>query len=186
MKHYAVALSVLGLVACAGKPNKTEVVNEEPVKTETQVLAEKRGDHVVSTIKFDRGQIQLSDAAKAELQKAVAEARARGDIDGVTVAVWSDVEYPKAQRKLSRGQVKLAEKRGEKIEDYLAEDMDVSSYRVSIHNMGQKPAFLSDYFETADAELKQQLTAMGIAPSGETPVAGSGHASSALVFIKLK
>lgn len=172
-----------GLAACSQLNHRS---GDLALASDVQRTANNRSDHVVSTIRFQPGQENLNENAKTELQRSISEARSLGDIEDVTVAVWSDMEYPRNENaRLPRGQVKLAEKRGDRIETYLARDLDLSTYRVHVHNMGEKPAFLSSYFETADSELKQQLSAMGIAPSGEQQVV-NGRASSALVFIKTK
>lgn len=183
IKLSAAATVALAIGACASR-NSTKTVGEEPIQTKTEQLAEKRGEHIVTNIAFDKGTKSLTPAARAELDKAIAAARAQGEIEDITVAVWSDMEYPGKARKLTSSQVKLAEDRGDEIEDYLSEDLNVSSYRVGVHNMGEKPNFLSDFFKTADADLKDQLTAEGIAPTADAPI--TGHASSALVLIKLK
>ena len=137
-------------------------------------------DNIVTTLKFEQDGTTLTPEAKADLDKAVSEARARGEIDDVTVAVWSDMAYP-ANHKLPSHQVRLADQRGDQIEDYLAKDLNVSSYRVGVHNMGEKPGFLSDFMKNADPALKDQLEAQGVSAADTTD-----HASSALVFIKLK
>lgn len=188
MKHSKIlAFGVIAATAigCANmRGNKTETADTTPVSTSEAKVAAERGDHVVSTIKFDRGMSGLSADAKAELDKAIADARMNGEIDDVTVVVWSDAEYPGKAKKLSKDQAKLADKRGDMIEDYLSKDLNISSYRVGVHNMAEKPNFLSEFFNTADADLKDELAAKGIAPTAGTATAG--HASSALVFIKTK
>lgn len=182
LKTAGLLVLLTSAVACANR-GSTDVVGSDPVMTKTEKVAERRGDHVVSKIKFDKGSRDLSADAKAELERAISSARANGEIDDVTVVVWSDLEYPGKGKKLSSTQVKLAEDRGEQIEDYLSEDLDISSYRVGVHNMGEKPNFLSEFFQTADADLKERLQSEGLAP---TPGTISGQASNALIFIKLK
>lgn len=184
-KQLAGALLAAVAIGCSHKTNKTEAATEAPAMSSKEAqFAEKRGDHFVTTLKFDKGQAELNPRTKAELEKAITQARADGkNIDDVTVVVWSDMEYPGTARKLSPHQVKLADKRGSRIEDYLSKDLSVSGYRVSVHNMGTKPNFLQDFFKTADADLKAKLEAEGIAPTAATPM---GHASTALIFIKTK
>ena len=177
-------LTALSLGACAGK-DKTEVVGENAVQSKTEQTAQKRGEHVVSKVTFNKGQSDLTPSARQELTKAITEAQKMGEIDDVTVAVWSDMNYPGKNRKLPNAQVKLADVRGEKIENYLSDQLDVSGYRVSVHNMGKKPGFLAEYMNTADNKLKTDLVAHGIAPK-DGEMALDGTTSSALVFIKLK
>ncbi|HRO67607.1 MAG TPA: hypothetical protein PL182_08590, partial [Pseudobdellovibrionaceae bacterium] len=177
-------ITALALGACAGK-EKTEVVGENAIPSKAEKAAEKRGEHVVSKVTFKKGQSDLTPSAREELTKAVTEAQKMGEIDDVTVAVWSDMEYPGKNRKLPAAQVRLADNRGEKIEDYLSDELDVSGYRVKIHNMGKKPGFLAEYMNTADNRLKNDLVAQGIAPKDGEMVLQNAS-SSALVFIKLK
>ncbi|MBX3034054.1 MAG: hypothetical protein KF865_09020 [Bdellovibrionaceae bacterium] len=184
-KIVIMSVAALALAACSHSTKK--VGETAPLETKAEKVAEKRGEHVVSKISFDKGNANLNSGARSELNKAVSQARQMGEIDEVTVAVWSDMEYPaRKAAKLPKKQVDLAGSRGDKIEDFLAKDLDVSSYRVRVHNMGQKPNFLSEYFDTADAELKNELTAMGIAPHDGKGNIVTGQAGKALVFIKLK
>ncbi|MBX3041491.1 MAG: hypothetical protein KF789_12355 [Bdellovibrionaceae bacterium] len=177
-------VTALALGACAGK-DKTEVVGENPIQSKAEKAAERRGEHVVSRVSFNKGQSDLTPGAREQLTKAVTEAQKMGEIDDVTVAVWSDMEYPGKNRKLPNAQVRLADNRGEKIENYLSDQLDVSGYRVKVHNMGKKPGFMAEYLNTADNQLKSDLVAQGIAPKdGEMTLQNAS--SSALVFIKLK
>lgn len=172
----------LSLGACAGK-DKTEVVNEGVTTSRMEKVASERGAHVVSKVSFNKGQSDLSESARSELSKAITEAQKRGEIDSVTVAVWADQEYPGNNRNLPAAQVRLADNRAEKIEDYLSDELDVSG--VTVHNMGKEPGALAKFFNTSDKKLKDELNAKGLAPrEGETTLTGS--ASSAVVFIQLK
>lgn len=179
-------LAALAVTACAHRDSTETTTDRDLVQQKEQQVAAARGEQVVSNIKFSRGQTDLTPSARAELDRAITEARRMGNIDDVTVAVWSDVEYPaRNQSKVSSKQLELADKRGEKIEDYIARHNDITGLQVSVHNMGKKPSYLADMFQTADAKLKQQLVSKGVVRSTDDPTV-TGQTSSALVFIKVK
>jgi hypothetical protein len=185
------SIVLIGLIAaaagCAQRTTTADKTAKNIPGPAEEKVAEKRGDHVVSKISFKPGTTELTDAAKAELDNALNEARRAGAIDDVTVAVWSDVEYPaNRDRKAPRAQVNLAEERGENIEDFIAGYDDISGWDVSIHNMSKRPNYLQDWLRTADARLKKQLVDRGVAKTDDTMNVTPGGASSALVFIKLR
>lgn len=179
-----VALTAATVSACAHK-NKTEVVGEAAVQSKAEEVAEQRGEHMVSRIAFEKGQSTLSSGARQEITHAITEARKMGEIDDVTVAVWSDMAYPDTNRKLPKNQVALANKRGDRIENYLAKDMHVSKTQVKVHNMGEKPGYFAEFLNTSDNRLKTDLIAKGITEK-EGVMNYDRATSSALIFIKLK
>jgi hypothetical protein len=176
-------ISALAAVGCA---NRTTTADKTVIAPKEAKVAQARGEHIVTRIAFTPGQTELSGEARAELDRALAEAQRVGKIDDVTVAVWADSEYPAGrERKLPSRQVNLASERGENIEEYIASHEDVTGWDVAVHNMGKKPNYLSEWLRTADAKLKHQLVERGVAKSADEPEI-TDRASSALVFIKVK
>jgi len=186
------ALSILAslmLVACAASPNKTEVVEKTETITTRQMAqapAEKAAivmdRNIVSTIAFEPGRKGLSPEATAELNRVILEAKQRGEVQAVDVAVWSDMESAKGQ-KLPRQQVELAKERADNIEKYI--DRMQPEADVTIHNMAQQPGSFANFLKTQDTTVKNRLAALGVA-ADETGQDVKARSSSALVFIKLK
>jgi hypothetical protein len=176
---------------CAHRSNHTE--KRRVAQTETKVqpntkapiseLSEEPGSHVVSTLKFPLGQTKLTPAARAELAKAIRLAEDAGEVEEITVVVWSDQEFPAPGEKLPRAQVNLADKRGDEIEDFLEDKLNAGS--VAVHNMAKHPTYLGRYFNTTDARIKQDLVKSGLAPVGDD-VTTNRRSSTALIMVKAK
>lgn len=183
-------LSAIFLSGCAMTKNKTEVVEKNPDRaiaaepSANQQAAITLDRNIVSEIEFDPGRKALSPEATAELNRAILEAKERGEVGSVNVAVWSDMAYPTEDAKgLPRTQVELAKERGENIEKYM--DRMQPEADIKVHNMARRPTAFSNFLNTQDAELKNRLAAMGIAESA-TAQSAQERKSTALVFIKLK
>lgn len=180
----------LGLVAaCSSTRNKTEVVKAENasakravgLESETEKAALAMDQNIVSTINFEPGRRALSPEATAEINRAILEAKQRGEVDEVSIAVWSDMKYPaNKDSKLPKQQIDIAKERGDNIEKYI--DQLEPKADVSVHNMAERPGAFSNFLKTQDATMKNRLSALGVA-NAENPEA---QTSSALIFIKLK
>jgi hypothetical protein len=168
--------AVLFLAGCAHRGERAE-------RTEAAVNAKLHspGSHVVSTIKFPLGQTKLTPAARTEIDKAVRLAQNNGEVEEVTVVVWSDQEFPAPGEKLPRAQVSLADKRGNEIENYLENRLNVDE--VAIHNMAKQATYLGRAFGSADARLKQDLVKTGIAPVGDD-IVSNRRSSTALIMVR--
>jgi len=170
--------------------NKTEVVDETHRTTETtsytptQTAAAMMDRNIVSTIDFEPGRKGLSPEATAELNRAILEAKQRGEVGEVDIAVWSDLEYPATKgQKLPAQQVDIADDRGENIGKYL--DRMEPKANVKIFNMAKQPSSFANFLNTQDSEVKNKLSALGVT-TDETGTDVKGRSSSALVFIKVK
>lgn len=173
------------LVACASSPNKTEVVDKtDKLNSDATKAAVALDRNIVSTIAFEPGRKGLSPEATAELNRAILEAKQRGDVEAVNIAVWSDMDYPSAKgQELPKKQVELAEERASNIEKYI--DRMQPEAEITVHNMAERPGTFSNFLETQDATLKNRLAALGVS-TDETGQAVKARSSSALVFIKLR
>lgn len=105
-----------------------------------------------TTVTFDAGSAMLSEADKNDLKKLVEAARAKGTINQVTVAAWSDRMLPARGQKLSDRERNLADKRGDAITEYLKTTLAVGD--VDNYNMAENSNWLARTFNTKDAELK--------------------------------
>lgn len=160
------------------------VVIPDVAETKTQQLAKDEGDAVVSIIKFEKNRHGLDDTARSEMDRAIQTAKDSGKIDKVTVAVWSDREYPGSIKRLNGKQMTLARERGLEIQKYLKENLKLGN--VDIVNMAKAPSDLSKYLKSSDARLKDHLVSAGIAPTTDDEPVLKGRASTALILVKTK
>ncbi len=185
IKSFLMFVSVVAfLIGCAHRgerAKKTEAKLQANKEAPISDLSEHPGHHVVSTIKFPLGQSKLTPAARAEIDKAVRLAQNSGEVEEVTIVVWSDQEFPAPGEKLPRAQVNLADKRGNEIETYLEDRLNVDE--VAIHNMAKQPTYLGRTFGTADARLKHDLVTSGIAPVGDE-IVSNRRSSTALIMVR--
>jgi hypothetical protein len=140
-------------------------------------------DHVV--INFKNGQRTLSAADRNKLRTFINAAKARGDIDEIKIAVWSDKEFPATGNELPESDRTLASKRAENLENFLTGQLDVSD--VETFNMAEKSNWLARTFNTDEAEIKSLFGAEGGAPidHDEFQVFKSkGSASKAIVLVR--
>lgn len=173
----------IGFSACANRTINTvsdTSVNTPAMQKEAQAATES-GAHVISRLEFDKGRTALTPEAQRELDEMVEQAREMGKVERITVAVWSDMEYPTDKRKLTQSQLNIAEKRGDEVEDYLEKHFDIGNVRV--HNMAKQPGAIAQIFNTPDAKLKQRLVSAGITPEDGS---GAGRASTALVMVEVE
>lgn len=190
------AALVVFAMACSSTRNKTEVKTTETTRTQQSVKpvmpAENEAvapvarsadeKNVVSTIEFTPGQRNLSPEATAELNRAILEAKQRGEVEEINIAVWSDLKTADARARVPRSQVNIAKERGENIERYV--DLMEPEVNVKVHNMATRPSGFADYLNTQDATTKRQLAEAGVATNNNEEV--NGPSSSALVLIKVK
>jgi len=134
--------------------------------------AEAGADYFVS-LSFKPGDNQLTDTAKADLDALVSKARSTGKkIDGAKVLAWSDSEFYGEKTKLSKSDQELAKKRAEAIKTYLKDSQSISG--ISTYNMAKPAGKLSQFFETTESKVKNELAT------------ARNNSSKALVMIGLK
>jgi hypothetical protein len=186
MKSALSCLLMLGLtMACSSTRNQTKVVKETTTtETHQDATAVKPEDrNIVSSLEFAPGQRSLSPEATAELNRAILEAKQRGEVQEVNIAVWSDLASADPHINLPRSQVNIAKERGENIEQYV--DRMEPDVNVKVHNMAAKPATFADYINSQDAATKQKMAEAGVAANSDTNEV-KGPSSSAIVVIKVK
>jgi hypothetical protein len=197
------ASSLVAAVGCASKHNRAEVVKRTEVTETThhaannatsatpnaemsaQPAATSQADrNLVSTIDFEPGRKGLSPEATAELNRVIMEAKQKGEVQQVNVAVWSDSEATATQgRILPSQQVNLAQQRGKNIEKYI--DRMEPAADVHVVNMAQKPTAFVNFIQSEDPSVKEKLSAMGMA-TDENSKEIKGRSSSAVVVIKVR
>jgi hypothetical protein len=105
-----------------------------------------------AVISFDEGSALLTERDKSVLRSLVRDAVAKGTIDQITVAAWSDKTLPAQGRKLLDVDRDLAAERADAIKAFLKTDMEVAD--VDTYNMAENANWLARTFNTRDAELK--------------------------------
>jgi hypothetical protein len=199
---FLISLATIGLMTgCASSRNQTKVrqatetektssVSQTeapataPMTSEAPVASAEEPANIVSTIPFDQGQKSLSPEATAELNRALSEARTRGEVEGVDIIVWSDQNAAaKSTRTQSRSQIEIARQRGENIEKYV-DRMEPDAF-VQVHNMATRPDAFMNYLNAQDEMTKEKLATAGLAADPETDEI-KAHNSSAVVLIKMK
>ena len=105
-----------------------------------------------ATITFNSNSSTLTDAAKASILDAILQERAKGRIEQVTIAAWSDSDLPKVGQKLPDLEINLAKSRVEAISVFLKREIGIVS--VAAYNMAESSHRLARLFKTPDSELK--------------------------------
>src|ERR1035437_8925809 len=114
-----------------------------------------------ATLSFEAKQTVLTKASKEKLNALIKEAKAKGQITEVQVAVWSDNPAPRAGEELSKPDQELAEKRAKTVQKYLKQNFKAS---VETYNMAERASWLARAFDTENAELKSEIGQGGNAP----------------------
>jgi hypothetical protein len=176
---------ILVLAACA---HKTETVQTTTPAIETESLANRAAREADATyfveIEFKKGSDTLTDNSRSAISSLLNRARAEGTLNDVKVLSWADDEYPSSsKKKLSKAQRRLADGRNRNIKDLIKE----SAGRVDVdaHNMAERPAAISRWFNTPDARFKKSLVAAGLPTTADGP-AVTGRASKSVVLVTLK
>ncbi len=115
-------------------------------------------------INFSENQAQLSDADKTELRNMIHDAKAKGDISKVVVAVWSDRSLPRQGEKVKDSDRELAASRAEAISSFLEDELKLD---VEAYNMAETSHWLARNFHTSEAQLKSVFGRKG---AEEAPV----------------
>jgi hypothetical protein len=181
MAGLGLALITLTTMSCAHHSHAKKVSGDNQMTKEAEVASELNRS-VVSTISFAKGQKGLSPEAASDIQKALADARALGQIKTVEVAVWSDMAYPLKGKSLPHKQINLANDRAKNVEKLI--DQVEPKSNVKTFNMAKQPNAFQKWVDTRDAHVKQKLASSGITTDfkeGQT----NERASTALVFIEV-
>lgn len=149
----------------------------------------KSGENVSrsSTISFAMSVADLSFDAQAKLRELVAGLD-KDAIDRIEIAVWSDQAFPKTGSDLPKADRELADKRIDKIKDFLKDTLSVGT--VKAYNMAETSNWLARTFRTDDAELKSVFSKEGTTPLVRDDfnhiVAEGGPSKAVAVLIKEK
>lgn len=188
MKHFL--LSAVFLVsACAHKkeekaPEVPKAVVERPeVSIETKQMAVESGSTYSAEIVFPAGSSAVGSSSRAQIDKVRREAAKSGKIESARVIAWADAEYPSKKRdELSEAQVKLADERAERVEEYL-KSKGVKS--VEKYNMAERPDGIEKWLQSSESRLKESLELGGI-PTTDKKAETTAKKSRAMVIFLLE
>lgn len=111
---------------------------------------------------FQKEQRQLTAAQRNKIRAFIDAAKTQGEIAEVKVAVWSDKPFPTSGADLPKTEQSLAAARGEQIETFLADQLDL--IEVEVFNMAEKSNWLARTLNTSQAEMKSIFSMEGGAP----------------------
>jgi len=173
----AIAVSAsasIGLVSFAqGSPN-----------SEATQIAARLGAIDMVAIDFEKGSSSLSNLAQEQLSQFISEARQRGDFAEIKVAAWGDQQYPSKGQVLAKSQVDLARERADNIREFLHRVQRVSA--IETHNMAERPSQVEQILETTDAQVKNGIERLSVAPTNEDQTGFfklKGKTSQALIMV---
>ena len=175
----------VGMMLVAGLMSLS--LNAIAAGSETEHAASSLGAAKVSQVKFDEGKSVLSDSARQEIKTIVDDAKKAGKIDEIRLAVWADREYPAADTKAPKADVKLAEDRANEIKKFIKNELKVSD--VKTFNMAERPNMVQTWMGTKTAEVKETLEGSGAAPKTEKEKGlfnQKAQASTAVIMINMK
>ncbi len=139
-----------------------------------------------TTLSFDAKQAILTQDSKDKLKALIKDAKSKGQITEVQVAVWSDNPSPRAGEELSKPDRDLASQRARAVTQYLKlrSKVDVDTY-----NMAERASWLARTFDTTDADLKSEIGKGGDAPMSKEEFQifrSNGQPSKAVVLVIMK
>ncbi len=184
-------LSVLLTLGCSSTPrtnadgttSQKSAAEQAESRAITQRAATEAEAHKFTEITFKPGSAELTEPAKASLNRIVQDAGTTGKIDEVMVLSWSDYEYPaKNTQKLPKAQIDLAQKRNRAVENYVK---SVKSVDVDTYNMAEQPNTISKWFNSTDNRLKNALVAAGLPTTADNSQYPS-KASHSVILVKVE
>ncbi len=176
-RHRIALPAIIVLASACSTSQKTETA---PIAPETKAVAKAEDVSYVTDVKFAKGSDAISTAARADLDRLLANAAAAGKIDGIKVLTWGDAEYPAdAQKELPRAQRELVNKRNRAMKDYIkAKTNNVS---IDTYSMAERPGAMAKLFNTSDARLKKSLERAGMPDT--TTARTNANASKSTVML---
>lgn len=114
-------------------------------------------------VDFRQGSSEIAQSDRQKLRTLIDNAKAKGQISQLHVAVWSDKQFPR-EGSLPKADRDLATARVDKLQTYLRDTLSVSD--IQAHNMAERASWVARNFHMGDAELKSMFSQRG----AEAPV----------------
>ena len=173
---------LLSACAAAELPRNVPPGEQDPATVEAKFAASEEGAAEVAEFRFRRGSAGLSPEAQRRIARAVARARAAGELAEIRIVAWPDKNSAGLKNdSLSSADRELARRRLDAIEGALG---SVAAEKHA-HNMAESPDAWDRLFQRADFRLKRALQRAGAKVEGS----GSGTASMAgkgIVMVSVK
>jgi len=161
--------------------NKLDVGKENNAAAAAYELAE--GD--ITTVSFNKGSTKLTDAEKNSLRTAYQSVVSDTKVERVIIAAWADQPMPGNEKKLSKKQVDLADKRADAIKAVLK---DMGNKNIDTYNMAKDASWIGKVFETQNAEIKEAMKGKPADDANANRIAQlletKGGVSKAVVIVK--
>lgn len=139
-------------------------------------------------ISFDAGSSALSENDRKLVRDLIQKVGSE-NISRIEVAAWSDKAFPLTGSDLPKDDRDLAEQRAAHTQDFITEDMNISTLKVSKYNMAETSNWLARTFRTDEAELKSVFAKQAVAPMARADfnvIYKEGAPSKAVVIVVRK
>lgn len=175
----AIAL-IFGAAACSS----TKQASVEDLSPTSQAAAKTGASHF-AVINFSKGSNELTAESKETLRSVANLAKQQGkNVEEVKILSWGDMEMPAKGTRLPKREVDLASSRGDTIQDYLVENLNLDT-DIDEHNMAKRPGALSRLFKTDDNNIKRIFETSGAIPvEGQSLSTLSAKASQAVLLVE--
>lgn len=157
MKFVIVISLITFLVGCSHEEKKKTA--QTKAAAPTQVVG---GTHYTTLI-FNKGKSQLSADNKEHLKALASRAhKNKKPIEEIRILAWADHEYPQNSdgKKSKNSDVILASERGQKIRDFLEEDLKEEN-DIDAYNMAKRPDLLSKLLRDDEYDVKEAFETTG-------------------------
>ena len=154
-------LFVISLSACATK-NSVQQKGPAPVVKNTESIKEVKpiAGNRYTTLMFESGSTNLSEASKADLQVLTQKLKHdKKPIESIKILTWADKEYPNKVERVSVLDVMLANDRSAKIKRIV--EGEIKSSDIDTYNMAKRPDTWSKIVKDDDYDLKESFEAAG-------------------------
>ena len=178
-----IALSLGNMAQALGSKEKNKTTSRVS-ESDIQKHASDRS----AILTFDKGSAAVPDAEKGKIRDLIAGIGV-DNISRVEIAAWSDKVFPKTGSDLPKADSDLADQRAKHLSDYLREELNISTMRITTYNMAETSNWLARTFRTDEAELKSVFAKESVAPMARADfnvIAREGAPSKAIIVVVRK
>jgi hypothetical protein len=138
-------------------------------------------------LNFTNGSYELNSDEETKLKTAIGDAKVKGKIVKVELAVWSDKDHPTTGN-LPKTDEKLANERIEAVKKALKQDLG-HVRRIEAYNMAENVSFVGRHFHSDEAKLDEVFSKSApgaIAREDFSLIKKEGAPSKAVVILKIR
>ena len=157
------ALAAIGTASSAGAAGTTKDKMKSTTSSMSSGDVQKHAYDRSTQITFNMGSADLAEGDKTKIRELVT---AVGSDNGsrVEVVAWSDKPFPKTGADLPKMDRDLADQRTKNINNFIKDELNVSSLKIKTYNMAETSNWLARTFRTDEAELKSIFSKEAQAP----------------------